>query len=333
MLQSMSNDMGISKYQSETNAHYTSRVLYSALASWVKASCLDHPLTTSEEGISRKHVSSRVNRVFDEYLKRFPESESWFYVDPTSESAISLIRSRLMRHAEIVNIGFDTNIALAEQHTRMLTSKLECVWGTVLQPGLFYSGVSTLRISSNTTGDIPEPTPQPVEEWLKAYVRDAWWHKYDRLGDETEYFDPERKTRNNQCWQSIVPHSNNGLVIARAPSVNTSREYMLVDLNKRSLHRIDPYLKEIGEHRRLLMGFRAACGNRVPVTLTRYKDHVHLALRVYLPLRETVLLESYAWPSNSIADRLEWDMSPDVWDYIKPQLISLGLDITEEVYG
>lgn len=333
MLQRMCFDLGIKKYASETGEHYVRRVLYSALASWMKAVCLDRPLTTTEAGgISSKHVYDRVNQVYSEYMRRFPDSAAWFQVDSENDSAVKTIRRRLIQHGDIIKVGFDTNISLVFQHAVPLTATLECIYGVPLRPNSFYSGISTLN-STNTTAASCEDPSQTIDEWLNAYTKTAWWQKYNNLDNATEYFDAARKAKNNQCWQASLPRVRSSLVIARVPNVVTSYEYLLINVDNQKFHRLDPHLKEVGEHRRFLMALRSLQGNKIPVRLVRHRDHVHLSMRVYLPLRETVLLESYAWPTNSITDRLEWDMPAAVWDYIEPALISLGLEITEVTDG
>ena len=99
------------------------------------------------------------------------------------------------------------------------------------------------------------------------------------------------------------------------------------------MHRIDPVLKDFGEHRRFMFGLRAAAGNPVPGQIIKYQDHVHLKMWAYLPAKETQLLETFAWPYKSINDRLEWDMSISEWNYLSSFLSGLGMAIEEEKYG
>ena len=68
--------------------------------------------------------------------------------------------------------------------------------------------------------------------------------------------------------------------------------------------------------------------NAVPVQSERYSDHISLKLRIYLPQKESTLLETYAWPHNAAADRLEGVMDEEVWGFIKPHLYHLGLKLT-----
>ena len=334
LLRTMGSDLGIKKFDSESQVQYIQRVLYSATASWVKAACLDHPITTAAvAGVSRRHVYDRVERVLQELLKRFPECQTWFAVEAVNETAVSLIRSRLMRHGEILNVGYETNISLANAYTKVLSPTVHCAFGEVIHPGMFYSGVAMLCKIESEQNTIEEVSCENVADWLDKYCKTAWWQKLDQLDETAEYFDARRIARNNQCWQSNLPRESSDILLARTKSLINSHDYLLIDRKAHMVHRIDPYLHELGEHRRFIMGLRYAAGNRVPARLVRYRDHVRFSLRVYLPQKETTLWDSFAWPVNSITDRLEWVTTFEAWEYIKPFMISLGLSITEETYG
>ena len=102
--------------------------------------------------------------------------------------------------------------------------------------------------------------------------------------------------------------------------------------NKAVIHVLDDFLIEREEQRRFMIGLRSIVANKVSAKLTIYSDHIHLHLNVWLPAPESLLLETYAWPSKSLYGKLDWDMPTEVWNYIKRYLINLGLNIMEEKY-
>ena len=60
ILVAMASDMKITKYESESDAQYTQRVLYSALACWIKAATLDRDISKpASVGTSKKHIKKR----------------------------------------------------------------------------------------------------------------------------------------------------------------------------------------------------------------------------------------------------------------------------------
>ena len=166
-------------------------------------------------------------------------------------------------------------------------------------------------------------------------MQTAWWEPFDVSKEEgLEYFNDRRATPNMyKCWETLIPKTKDKFMIVRRPVNVVSHEYLILNIQNNKMHRIDPVLKDLGEHRRFMFGLRAAANNPVPGQITKYQDHVHLKIRTYLPSKETQLLETFAWPHNSINDRLEWDMSIPVWNYIEPFLSALGMAIREEDHG
>lgn len=103
LLQAIATDLNLKQYQNETATAFSSRVLYSAMSCWIKTACLDNSIS-GEIGVSRRHILSRCTPVLSEFLKRMPECVSWFEPDGTDEQSVSIIRSRLLRSGDIVNV-------------------------------------------------------------------------------------------------------------------------------------------------------------------------------------------------------------------------------------
>ena len=88
MLATMSEDLKIKRYSTETQVQFETRVLYSAIASWMKAAALDRPLAgeiSKEPGVSKRHLLDTCSKVLEEYLCRFPASRTWFFSSADSE--------------------------------------------------------------------------------------------------------------------------------------------------------------------------------------------------------------------------------------------------------
>lgn len=335
LLQTIAFDLGITRYSSESNTKFNNRVIYSAIACWIKAASQDQPVSKNQsEGVSRRHIHDKCSRVLSAFLPRYHSSIPWFTCDNENVDAITLLRSRLLRHQELINVGFSTNVSLSTVRYERLSENLETIHGMLFLPGARYDGIALTRKpipAENTT----TPTIIPVNQWLEEYVKTAWWEVFDVSKEESlEYFDARTLTFTlYQCWQTLRPKPMDKYILVRRPVNVIPREYLLVDTRSNKMHRIDPVLKELNEHRRFMFALRAAANNPVPGQVTKYPDHVHLNIRAYLPEKETQLLEAYAWPHSSINDRLEWDMSIPVWNYISPFLTALGMAIREEEHG
>ena len=335
LLQTVALDLGIIRYYEESDTQFNNRVIYSAMACWIKAACQDQPVGGDHsEGVSRRHIHDKCNRILSAFLRRHHSSEPWFAVEDTNNDAVGLLRSRLLRHQELLNVGFNTNVALSATNYVGLSAGLEVIHGMLFHPGARYNGIALTR-QPISDENIKTSEITPVDPWFNAYVKTAWWESFDTSKEENlEYFNARRTTSNMyKCWETLIPKIKDKYMIVRRPVNVSSYEYLILNTQNSRMHRIDPVLKDFGEHRRFMFGLRAAANNPVPAQIIKYQDHVHLKMRTYLPERETQLLETFAWPHNSINDKLEWDMSIPVWNYVGPFLSALGMAIREENHG
>jgi len=335
MTVAMATDLNVCQFASESRPQFMNRLIYSALACWIKTAALDRSVSfcadsnQGTQGVSRRHILDRCSRVLEEMLRRVPTSKPWFVTTPDN-GAIQLLRSRLIRHGDLLNMGFQTNLILAPESVIPLSLDLECGKGYLLDPSFTYSGIAMLR--KRTTKCYFEENPRMDScEWLRNYINSAWWKPVDCLED-VEYFNPFQKVKSNyKRWQRIPPALVEGVVFAKRTEKIGPAEYLLIKPGENAkLHRIDPFLRETGEYLRFQFALRRLVGNDLIADAKTYQDHIHLKLSFYLPEWENRLLESFAWPCNSISDKLAWDMIPSVWLYIKMHLEKLGIVVREE---
>jgi hypothetical protein len=331
ILHAMAADLGIFKYENESERQYCNRVLYSAMASWIKAVALDQPVTSEQmdnPGVSRRHISDKCTAILNEVLKRFPESKLWFESEKTQESPIAFLLSRLLRHGDILQVGFETNLILAGRNETILSDRIKCRKGEVLSEGTFYSGIAMLQKVQKSEVFEPEAVKEAAV-WFEDYIKSVWW-KETEIDDNVQYFNACKRTKNNHlCWQTERPEPVKGVWLIRRTIYKNGYEYFLIRKDEGLYkHQIDSFLQEMGEHRRFMIAMRYMADNAVPVQAERYSDHISLNLRIHLPQKESTLLETYAWPHNAATDRLEWDMDEAVWRFIKPHLYNLGLKLT-----
>lgn len=337
ILCAMAEDLGISKFGVESDIQYASRILYSALACWIKSVALDQPTTNISQtkiGVSRRHILDKCTRILEEILKRNPELREWFQMTSADGNPVALVRSRLIRNGELLNVGFKTNLILSHRGTVCLSDHLRCLKGEILIAGTHYSGISVLDYTKEKL-ELKDTAIYDTNVWLEEYIQNAWWRRDTFQDDSIQYFDAYKKAWNNySCWQSAFPRLVDGIVLARRSVNKSTYEYLLIRQDENTLvHRIDSFLKEMGEHRRFMIALRCLAHNNLPVDVTTYSDHVHIKLYSHLPQTEKNLLESYAWPCNNICDELEWDMPEYVWEYVGKHLSRLGLTLVEAADG
>ena len=334
LIERMAADLGIIAYHEESETEFARRVSYSAMSNWAKTIALDKAVGSGEEnliGVSRRHMYERSRAVLDMLCAVIPGLKEWYKVEEGEEHPAQLIRTRLLNHGDLVNVGFDTNLALSERYAETLTNHAETAYGVLLDEGIQYNGIATVRLREINWASV---APQKAVDWMTGFVKDAWWSSSISNSSRWQYYNPRSKVKNHySAWQDAVPDMVNGIVMARTVVNVTGYEYYLLKPAERLIHRLDPFLKERGEYLRLMYALRACCENPVEARLTRYSDHYVLGLSARLPVQEKNLLESYCWPLKHVTDNLNWLMNEYIWDYLNPLVNALGIRIMEEING
>lgn len=280
--------------------------------------------------MSRRHIFDKCTVILNEMLKRFPESKPWFETQQKEDTPVALLLSRLLRHGDLLHVGFETNLILAGSSEIILSDRVKCRKGKVLSAGTYYSGIAMLQKMQKREIFEPEAVTETTA-WFWDYVKSAWWTETG-IDDNVQYFNAYKRTKNNHsCWQTEQPEPVKGLWFVRRNINKNGYEYFLLRKDGYLYrHQIDSFFQKIGEHRRFMIVMRYMAGNAVPMQVDCYSDHILVKLRIHLPQKESTLLETYAWPHSVITDRLEWDMDEYIWEFIKPHLCNLGLKLTEE---
>ena len=338
LISTMAKDLKIDKIENESDKHYAARVIYSGLACWVKATTFDKAITETSEtqsGTSKKYIHDRCEKVLTEFMRRFPEAEEWFYPEKKKTDPVSLVRDRLYGSGDLLDIGFQTHAGLIKHYEEKLDPGLCQIKGVITQPGGFYSGISVLKRTEKVEEPENDITANDSTLWLNQFIERAWWKKGDLQDEQMEYFDPYQPSRNNMLWKSGKPAYTAGLILSRRSINKSSYEYILEkrEAGNTFHHRMDPHFQEMREYRRVMFVLRAIANNPAPALAAGNTKNVHLKLNVFLPNKELAILEALSWPCNSIDDKLEWDMPLDVWNYIRSNLLRLGLKVTEDIHG
>lgn len=331
IIDKMAADLGFTSYDGEDTTSFKCRVIYSAMSSWLKAIAMDQPIGSKENhlsGVSRRHIYERGNAVLESLIKMNPETAPWFSTEDSDENPVVIIRNRLLNHGDLLNEGFDTNLALSIVHKKQYVSGYDTIYGEVLGENIIYSGISALRKNDFTN---QSETGESPEEWLKGFLKSVWWTAIPSEMNELMYFNPAHKSKNNYtAWDSSLQNAIDEVILGRITINKNGYEYYLLKPKRKLMHKLDPFLQEQGYHIRIMLALRKKANNSAVAIAKSYSDHVHLKLSTHLPMKERIILESYAWPINRINDMLCWTMYGFIWDYIKPYFEALGIRIAEE---
>lgn len=331
IVEKIASDLYIKRFENESIITYEGRVIYSAMASWIKTIALDQPVGSKEAGlygVSRRHIYERSRDILNIICKMYPGLDHWFMINDVKP--VNIIRTRLLRHGDLLNEGFNTNIALSHPYTKQILTGVETIYGSILGKDLIYAGISIIRKNNI---EFMNNKISKIEEWADKFIRDILWSREFPDVSNLEFFDPYKKVKNNYtAWVNYPVKTVDGILLSRVEINKNNYEYYIIKEKNNLSHRIDSFLISEGAHIRFMYALRKKTNNALITTINSYKTHVILYLNAYLPKKEAVLLESYAWPLKSIKDELNWIMLPDIWKVIKPSIESLGIQI-KEIYN
>lgn len=335
IIAAMATDMNIKKFHNETDMQYVPRVLYSAIACWMKTIALDRSVYNNSvsTGVSKKHMFEKTVRILSSFLQRFPEAKYWFYLDENHEDPIHLLRRRLMQNGDLLPVGFNTDIVIAPESISSICSGVNQIKGVVLDSGVFYSGVSTLSKDAKVESANIEVS---VVEWLDDFCTTAWWENGLIKNETVEYFNSAKNVRNvHSCWQNNEVGFTQDIRLVRITINKNMYEYYLERRKNEKIqhHKIDPFLTELKEYRKIMFALRKKAGAPLPAKITIFDDHAVLNIWAYLPYETRNFLEAYAWPSRNISDVLEWIVPLCLVEETVKKLDSLGMIVTEENHG
>ena len=330
----MAMDLGIIPFQDESSLEYRSRVVYSAMSCWIKAIAMDRPVGNRDAnfiGVSRRHIYERSRVILENICKIYPELSFWFNLSETEHHPVNLIRTRLLKHGDLRNEGFNTNIALSHSYSKQLSTGVETLYGELLGDDIEYVGIATIRRNAIVN---PAEKLIRIQDWLNEFLKELWWSKEFPNTNGWQFFNPATYVKNNSsAWQESLPQDVCGIILGRSCINKSEYEYYLLKPKMKLLHRIDPFLKNQGYHKRIMYALRDSVNNSSEATIKVYDSHVYLRLNAHLPEKENSLLERYAWPLRHVNDISAWIMTPFIWDFVKPFIESLGIRIKEGKNG
>lgn len=337
LLAKMSQDLLIFPFENENKQHFCARVIYSGMVLWMKAITLDNfePIADSYHSVSKHHHYKRSEEILKHMLEFFPESRDWFFAKYESgdgEHPVHIIRDRLLRSEEIIELDFSNSIALsAEKHIRV-SHRLVKHLGISSGMGIQYNGISALSeclLEIEHNHSLILDCLNFTESYFKQikFTPDEW-------NTEKEYFDPKVRTDTfHYAWVDRAPNCD--IYISRiASNRGNQRFFVEKKLNGQIMsHQIDDFIVQSGNYRRFLLALRHKYNNPLSVTVERYKDHFILKRYVKeFPFPEECVIQSYGWPVERFHDSLNWVFHNYLYEEIIKTLEILLIKVNEVQY-
>jgi len=316
----MATDMGISLFPGEDVNTTLSRITYSAIGEWIKASARDTGVwedgseVMDEIGATKNHITLKCEKILSAYIDLYPELQNWYYpASPASVSGIfnpiTEIRSR-QRAAGVLVSGLKNTLQFPQEKCTPIADNLYLYRGDT-----FHKKTQTIGLGNyiSTPAQVPVcsledmyPIPHiSAEDYVERYVQKVWtkFIKSENTPAIRQYFNYHSSSAFWKSWDSSYPKSGKLTVYKDSES-----DYGLARIDSGELYTLafPEAVIQTQDVRRFLYGIRKIEQNPAKAKIKILGSMIQISLPSSLPDREQNLLYMLAWPKKNIRDRWEY---------------------------
>jgi hypothetical protein len=337
ILNQIINDLNIRNYEGEGRNQYISRVVYSALSMWIRVSTLDGDIfqqPLDKIGVSKIHILNRCQPFLDNMIELYPEIHRWFYPKEDKKNPIVIIRDRLCNGGDLVDVGFNTDLALPSYQECVVNNRVGIIRGYNVGYIQKVAGLAQLKVlDEENTVDIEKALEfydlkdQTAEEILWNYIKNIKWNKREGISDLV--FNKYCENTFSNSWDSEYKLKVNDISLYKY-GIN---DFGFVKKTNGSIYtsQINQYLIERFEVRRFMYGLKCEVKNSIVAKYKKYEEAGLVELNLYngLPGREQNILLLLGWPLQNVSDKYNLLFDASVWLFVKKVLKNLNVTLQE----
>ncbi len=328
LLQAMSVDMNIPRFQNESDDSFVYRLCYSALGQW----CLSIAKNTTGVSIgTTKHNQTIVlNDLLARYTELFSDISPKFVDTSNRQRNISVSMRRVYEETGYLLTDEDNHNRLANFGRSIKIGHQALFFGLPQKPytvnGLgVFSSPSEYVIAVN---DFLIRDSLTCDEYFQAQFDPIDFYDRDIDVQELEFFNPLSKNVPSLSWNknleidcSVARKTETGPFyrVMRAPE---GIQFADEPVEAQS----DSFISH--EYRRLYFAMKAHYGNPVKATISKL-DNKYSRIRVggHLPYREYYFLLLLAWPENTAFDKVNFIIPNSLLGEAHTVLEHIGIEV------
>lgn len=328
----LQKDLNIVQYNGEQAANYECRLIYSAMAEWMRAMVFDR--TTDDPSKKSKSYLLRYGKtVLNSFISSSGELQSWFLEDGEGVHEIDVpireIRNKMLASGEYIELFPSHDITLPMLKRIPINAVCERLIGVGGNDcsNIQYVGITRI-IPADTHSDNHIWKLEEFMQWISKKLK---WETATEL-DRYEFFNPFSSQPPYKSWVDS-PVENMEIYLARLSLYNGLHEYYLFHKDEKkgwSNALLPEVLSEGKEERRIILGLRNICNNPAVAKFDGKGEVGELRLFCRLPIREESYIETFCWPHRYLLDKFSYIVPMIVWPEIKQMLEDqLGMLIEE----
>lgn len=334
----MANDMGIFPFSGEDENFTKSRIIYSAISEWIKASAYDTDVKEDDSsiideiGATKNHITRKCGKILAAYLDLYPDLKNWYYPLSVDEAfnPVTEIRNRQLAAGVLVP-GLENSLQFPQEKCTQIAEHLYLYRGDTFHKKSHVIGLGNYIC---ILGNVPVCSVEDMylipsisaKDYVEQYIKKVWskFIKSKNPPDTRKYFDYLSPFAFSKSWISSYPKSGK-LTIYK----DNESDYGLVRIDKGELYTLafPQAVIETQDVRRFIYGIRKIEKNPAQATIKNMGSMIQIILPSYLPDLEQSLLYMLAWPNRNIMDKTEYISEKAVLPAIQRLLENLNITV------
>ena len=329
IIDTIASDLQIEKVAFENDSQFFSRVIYSAMAQWVKEITLQNCIGQSQSFSCSKATATRQSAdLLGTLLDVVPEAKSWFANLELLEVS-RMIRECLESVGDLVINGFDNRITVCKNTRLGISDDHAIILGKYMGGNRSASGLGLISDCSGLEKSVAHSRFDPESERIYELNTKNGSRVTDIEG--YEIFDPTiKKQALSECWRDISPRLKAGEYIIRKKQMHGPGTYLYLCVFNSGLMNVsafDNYLVMSKDYRLHYLKQRYEAGNPIVARLNISGAYYKLDLFTRLPAFEEEILNYLSWPIDSITNRNNRLLSIRTKNYIERLLNNIYIQV------
>lgn len=313
----MAADMGITSFVDEELNATLSRITYSAIGEWIKASAYDTygkedgEEVRGENRATKNHITRKCGKILAAYLDLYPDLKSWYYPASVNEkfNPIVEVRDRQLAAGTLVS-GLENSLQFPEEKCTQIKGNLYLYRGDTFRKKTQIIGLGNYictpdRVPVCSIEDMYLIPHLSAKDYVEQYVQSVSnkFVESENTPETREYFDYLSPRAFSKSWISSYPKSEKLTVYK-----DSDRDYGLARIESGKLCTLafPQAVHKTHDIRRFLYGIRKIEQNPAQVRIKDMNSMIHITLPSRLPDLEQNLLYMMAWPRRDIMDKIEY---------------------------
>ncbi len=330
LLTTMSNDMNIQKYRSESHESFVFRLCYSALGQW----CLSTATNKIGEtvGTTKHNQTIVLNELISRFTEMFPNIADRFIDNNNQQTNFSVNVRRAYKETGYLLTNNDNHNRIAKYGRTIKIGNKYLFFGI---PDIIYE-VNGLGIFAKPTDYVVDLKDFLIRDSLssEAYFKTRFdlidFYERDINLSELEFFNPKLNNVPSMSWGKTLETE---CTIARKTEIGPF--YRVMEVDDEILFADEPVEQQTDgftsyEYRRLYFALKAHYGNPLKAFITKLDEsYSKICLRGHLPNREYYMLLLLSWPERNAFDKVNFIIRNDLLVTATSVLADIGIQIKE----